>query len=56
MSRGNDVTMVLAINKFQPCSVFYTTYSLDKCLLLSEVSQKSIREISRYHGISIKRV
>ena len=27
------------------------THSLDQCPLLCEVSQKSIREISRYHGL-----
>ena len=33
----------------------YATYSLDKRLLLHEVSQKSMRGIARYLGISIKR-
>ena len=32
------------------------TYTLGACLLLCEVSQKSIRGISRYLGISTKRV
>ena len=49
----NDVTMVLALNRI---SALLLNYSLDKCLLLCEVSQKSIRRISRYLGISIKRV
>ena len=62
MSRGNDVTMGLALAlEFQTCSAFsfemrYATYSLDKCFLLCEVSQKSILGISRYLGISIKGV
>ena len=59
MSRGNDVTMVLALNR--PCSAFSfemlcATYSLNKCLLLGEVSQICMRGISRYLGISIKTV
>ena len=63
MSPGNDITVVLhvALNRIiQPCSAFsfemlYAMYYLDKCVLLCEVSQKSIRGISRYLGISIKK-
>ena len=61
MSHGNDVTMVLAFNRISARSAFsfemlYTPYSLDKCLLLCEVSQKSLRGILRYLGISFKKV
>ena len=62
MSLDNDVTMVLARNRISaaPCSAFsfeklYAIYSLDECLLLCEVSQKSIRGFSRYLEIFIKR-
>ena len=52
MSHGNDVTTVLASNRISARSAFsfemlYTPYSLDKCLLLCEVSQKSLRGILR---------
>ena len=43
ISRENDVTIVVALNS--------PTYTLIACLLLCEVSQKSIRKISRYLGI-----
>ena len=63
MSRDNAVTMVLARNRISaaPCSAFcfeklYAIYWLDECLLLCEVSQKSIRGISRYLGFFIKKV
>ena len=60
MSRGNGIKWFQLKIEFQPCSAFsfemlYATYSLDKCLLLCEVSQKSARGISRYLGMSIKR-
>ena len=47
--------MVLALNRIS-FEMLYAMYSLDKCLLLCEVSKKSLRGISRYLGISIKRV
>ena len=59
MSRGNDVTMVLALNRISAMfDIFFEMLyaTLDKCLLLCEVSQKSILGISRYLGISTKRV
>ena len=67
MSRGNDVTMVLVLYRISRTlfgiffekkieKMLYVTCSLDKCLLLCQVSQKSIRGISRYLGNSIKRV
>ena len=61
MSRGNDVTMVLALNRISALSGFFFWNALryqfmDKCLLLCEVSQKSIRRVSRYLGISINMI
>ena len=38
-----------------PLEMLDATYTLDACLLLCEVSQKSIRGISRYLGISTKK-
>ena len=62
MSRDNDVTIVLARNRISaaPCSAFsfemlYATYSLDECLLLCEISKKTIMGISRYLGIFHKK-
>ena len=51
MSRDNDVTMGLALNRISALlgifflEMLYATYSLDECLLLGEISQKSIRGI-----------
>ena len=63
MSLDNDVTMVLARNRISaaPCSAFSfemlsATYSLNDCLLLCEVYQKSIGRVLRYLGISTKSV
>ena len=61
MSHGNDVTTVLTFNRISARSAFsfemlYTPYSLDKCLLMCEVAQKSLRGILRYLGISLKRL
>ena len=50
MSRGNDVTTVLALNQISALfGIFfwkakYATYSLGKCLLLCKVSQTSVEE------------
>ena len=50
MSRGNDVTTVLALNRISALfGIFfwnakYATYSLGKCLLLCKVSQTSVEE------------
>ena len=61
MSHDNDVTMVLALNRISALfGIFFwnvlATYCLYDCLLLCEVSQESIRGISRYLGIYTKRV
>ena len=60
MSRGNEVTMALALNRISALfdiffKILFATYSLDKCLPLCEVSQKSLGGISRYLGISIEK-
>ena len=61
MSRDNDVTMVLVVNRISALfGIFFemlsATYSLNDCLLLCEVYQKSIRRVLRYLGISTKSV
>ena len=61
MSRGNDITMVLVLNRISALSGFFFWNALryqfmDKCLLPCEVSQKSIRRVSRYLGISINMI
>ena len=53
MSRDNKVTMVSALSQisillgifFFFFEMLYATYSLDECLLLCEVSQKSTKDI-----------
>ena len=52
MSRDNDVTMVSALSQisvlfgiFFFVEMLYATYSVDECLLLCEVSQKSTKDI-----------
>ena len=61
MSSDNDVTIVLALNRIAALIGIFlempdATYTLGVCLLLCEVSQKSKGGISRYLGISTKRV
>ena len=52
MSRDNDVTMVSALSQISVLfgiffffEMLYATYSVDECLLLCEVSQKSTKDI-----------
>ena len=47
MSPDNDTTIVLALNQIEPLSAFPlemldATYTLGACLLLCEVSEKSV--------------
>ena len=61
MSSDNDVTIVLALNRIAALiGIFFlempdATYTLVTCLLLCEVSQKSLGGILRYLTISTKR-
>ena len=60
MSLDNSVAMVLAVNRISALfnisfKVLYATYSLNDCLLQCEVSQQSVRGISRYLGLSTKK-
>ena len=61
MSSDNDVTIVLALNRIAALiGIFFlekpdATYTLGACLLLCEVSQKSLGGILRYLTISTKR-